>query len=265
MSIYWKKKNGGVFEGNIPYFSITLDDKEMDIEFYGLNHGQGVFENKAWIKPEDFALILRKLNIVNEDFIEEMLYNTEYWDLYAWAKSIVDARGSLGRRRLPLIIMSGQEDLKSDASEYEKVENRLEKTIELMDRFEPYLEECETICEACEYLLKESELAKEYLKKKTDTNGNKRKTGEAGHVYLIMSENGFYKIGRTKNINSRFKMFKTIFPMKWEFVHSFESNDYVNAESKLHNMFYEKRKMGEWFELSPKDVSYISSIGDFDL
>lgn len=87
----------------------------------------------------------------------------------------------------------------------------------------------------------------------------------AGHVYLIRAENGLYKIGKAKNLTARMKPFSVEFPMKWELVHTFASDDYSIAEGALHNMFDDRRAVGEWFKLLPEDVVYIKSIQDGQL
>lgn len=84
----------------------------------------------------------------------------------------------------------------------------------------------------------------------------------SGFVYLILAENGLYKIGKAKNVTTRLKPFTVSFPMKWELVHTFQSNDYSTAEAQLHEMFSDKRDVGEWFRLSTEDVEHIKSIQD---
>jgi len=91
------------------------------------------------------------------------------------------------------------------------------------------------------------------------------KPGMSGFVYLIRAENGLYKIGKAKNISKRLQPFSVNFPMKWEIVHSFQSENYSAAEIDLHRKFASKRDIGEWFKLSPADVQYITSIQDGQL
>ena len=86
-----------------------------------------------------------------------------------------------------------------------------------------------------------------------------------GYVYLIVTENGLYKIGKAKDIEQRLHPFGVNFPMKWNLIHSFSSEDYGVAEKLLHEKFCEKRKVGEWFELDNQDVEYITSIQDGQL
>lgn len=107
-----------------------------------------------------------------------------------------------------------------------------------------------------------AELVKQEREKE---KGDKKSKVVPGYVYLIKAENGLYKIGKTKNINSRLKPFSVAFPMKWELVYSFRSDDYSIAEDTLHIHFDDKRGVGEWFQLLPEDVEYIKSIQDGQL
>lgn len=98
---------------------------------------------------------------------------------------------------------------------------------------------------------------------KEDRKNKKQKTKKfSGYVYLILAENGLYKIGRAKSVSTRLKPFEVSFPMSWKLVYSFYSDDYIVSESDLHKRFESKRKVGEWFELDEKDVEYIKSIQD---
>jgi hypothetical protein len=56
---------------------------------------------------------------------------------------------------------------------------------------------------------------------------------ENGWIYLIRAENGLYKIGKAKDVEKRIYPFSVHFPMKWEMVCSFETNDY-----SLQKIFY---------------------------
>ena len=87
----------------------------------------------------------------------------------------------------------------------------------------------------------------------------------SGIVYLIAAENGLYKIGKAINLGKRFRTFSVHFPMKWKMIHSFRSRDYTAAEAALHEMYKDKRDVGEWFRLSNDDVAYIKTLTDFAL
>jgi len=90
----------------------------------------------------------------------------------------------------------------------------------------------------------------------------KHRKDAPGYVYLVRIETGLYKIGKAKNITSRLTPFGVSFPMKWELVHSFKSDNYSLAEASLHDRFSDKRDVGEWFRLLPEEVEEILSIQD---
>lgn len=106
------------------------------------------------------------------------------------------------------------------------------------------------------------------LKNTVDNERQERKkpsVKKIGSVYLILAENGLYKIGKAKVVSERLKPFSVNFPMKWDLLHSFISNDYNIAETTLHQTFSDKRDIGEWFKLASEDVEYIKSIQDYQL
>lgn len=82
-----------------------------------------------------------------------------------------------------------------------------------------------------------------------------------GIVYLLNS-GIYYKIGKTKNLPARMESLAVgvIAPFNIKLIHHYTSNDYSVEESRLHNMFSEKRTDGEWFTLSKEDVEYICSL-----
>lgn len=94
---------------------------------------------------------------------------------------------------------------------------------------------------------------------------NRQAQKDSGYIYLIAAENGLYKIGKAKDLGKRLKPFSVNFPMRWELIHSFRSDDYSRAESRLHKRFTSKRDVGEWFRLSPSDIAFITSLQDGSL
>ncbi len=92
-----------------------------------------------------------------------------------------------------------------------------------------------------------------------------KKPFKPGIVYLLHSENGFYKIGRTSDGSSRLSYLTEKLPINIELVHQFRSDTPTKTEKNLHDRFSEKRIKGEWFSLSDEDVSYICSIKDGDM
>lgn len=88
--------------------------------------------------------------------------------------------------------------------------------------------------------------------------------GQPGHIYLIHCQN-YYKIGKSKNYNSRKKHFDTIMPLETDLIHSFQTNDMNYAEKYLHNKYKHLHHKGEWFNLTQKEINEICSISDFQL
>lgn len=76
-------------------------------------------------------------------------------------------------------------------------------------------------------------------------------------VYLLrLSENSYYKIGITKNINKRIKQLQTGNAEDIYLVESYESKYASKIEKALHNFYTHKKKINEWFELSIEDEYY---------
>jgi hypothetical protein len=76
-----------------------------------------------------------------------------------------------------------------------------------------------------------------------------------GYVYLIRhGRRKEYKIGKTYNPIRREGEIRIELPEKVEPIHTIATDDPSGVELYWHNRFSEKRKQGEWFELSDADV-----------
>ncbi len=76
-----------------------------------------------------------------------------------------------------------------------------------------------------------------------------------GYVYLIRHGNRKeYKIGKTYNPIRREGEIRLELPEKVEPIHTIATDDPSGVEKYWHNRFSDKRKEGEWFELSADDV-----------
>lgn len=112
--------------------------------------------------------------------------------------------------------------------------------------------------------LEEAELLRRqrvYLQHKLEEK-QQGKQPASGFIYLLESDQGHYKIGRTKNLTTRFPKFDTFLPFNVILLHTFKAKDYVAVEKQLHERFKDKRGRGEWFALTPEDVAWLTSLTD---
>jgi hypothetical protein len=76
---------------------------------------------------------------------------------------------------------------------------------------------------------------------------------EYGFVYLMKSGK-FYKIGRSNDAERRTYDIRLQMPEKLDLVHKIRTDDPVGIEEYWHKRFKDKRKNGEWFELTRQDI-----------
>lgn len=75
-----------------------------------------------------------------------------------------------------------------------------------------------------------------------------------GYVYLLKSGR-HYKVGRSNAVGRRERELAIQLPEKAKVVHSIKTDDPVGIESYWHGRFADRRKNGEWFELTAHDVA----------
>ena len=75
-----------------------------------------------------------------------------------------------------------------------------------------------------------------------------------GFVY-IMKSGRYYKIGKTNHVGGRERDLKIQLPEPIKTVHSITTDDPDGIEAYWHRRFADKRKNGEWFDLSPQDIA----------
>ena len=69
-----------------------------------------------------------------------------------------------------------------------------------------------------------------------------------------MKSGRYYKIGRSNAVGRREYELAIQLPEKVTTVHTIKTDDPVGIEAYWHKRFQDKRKRGEWFELSTEDV-----------
>ena len=79
-------------------------------------------------------------------------------------------------------------------------------------------------------------------------------TGDLGYVYLMRSGR-YYKIGRTNALGRREYELAIQLPEAAKVVHSIKTDDPEGIEGYWHRRFQDRRKNGEWFELTSHDLA----------
>lgn len=85
-------------------------------------------------------------------------------------------------------------------------------------------------------------------------NTNENSPTDIAYVYLMKSGR-YYKIGRTSCIGMREYSIALQLPEKLKKIHEIKTDDPLGIEAYWHKRFKEKRKNGEWFDLSTEEVN----------
>jgi len=81
-----------------------------------------------------------------------------------------------------------------------------------------------------------------------------------GYVYLLGSENGCYKIGKSIRPNKRVTELTIQLPFQVEILHLLPCEDYTNAERAFHMLFHRWHINGEWYQLPTSAVVFFCGL-----
>ena len=82
-----------------------------------------------------------------------------------------------------------------------------------------------------------------------------RRRSSLGSFVYLMKSGRHYKIGRTSSLGRREWELGIKIPIPPKTIHSIETDDPVAVEAYWHKRFSDKRGEGEWFDLSPEDIT----------
>lgn len=97
----------------------------------------------------------------------------------------------------------------------------------------------------------------EEVKNKSVSGNNNREKDRSGFVYFLKADNNLVKIGKTKRLDERIHHFSVKLPYQTQLIHSISTSNMDQLERHFHKVFVQKRKHGEWFELSEEDITSI--------
>ena len=84
----------------------------------------------------------------------------------------------------------------------------------------------------------------------------------SGYVYIITSEIGLTKIGKTEDVKKRLSQIDGASPCKVDLYHCQFVKNSKEVESILHKRFRDKRVKGEWFNLDNEEIKIAQKLID---
>lgn len=101
--------------------------------------------------------------------------------------------------------------------------------------------------------------ALETLQQKPAMSAPKQKADKPGYVYLLHSESGHYKIGKSIDPRNRKTTIGTKMPHKVTLLYTAKMGRMDEAEETLHYALNTFRVNGEWFDLPPEWLGWVTS------
>lgn len=83
-----------------------------------------------------------------------------------------------------------------------------------------------------------------------------------GIVYIIEADHGFQKIGKTENLESRFRQLATASPFELRILLTFRVADASRFEALLHEKYAAYRTRAEWFKLPTDALKQLHELKD---
>lgn len=85
-------------------------------------------------------------------------------------------------------------------------------------------------------------------------------------VYILQSlEDGYYKIGVSKNPTKRIETLQTGNPSTLKLIETYQSDNARKIEKRLHRLYKYAKKEGEWFDLGVEnEVDFIEKCEIID-
>jgi len=84
-----------------------------------------------------------------------------------------------------------------------------------------------------------------------------------GYVYILGTRGIYYKIGRSSKLDRRIKQLKIQLPFPVKVLYAVKVRDCAYTEAKLHDLYFERRLNGEWFELDAESVEWVKYLSEY--
>lgn len=101
-----------------------------------------------------------------------------------------------------------------------------------------------------------SEICRSYINSvRRETNNDSKEEAEKEIEYIYLMKSGsYYKLGGSDNVERRHYEIGIKLAEQLEIIHKIRTDDPSGIETYWHNRFKDKRKQGEWFDLSSSDI-----------